>query len=390
MSRLLLRCITTLPPSDSSVSLLHLHCPPSPTPQEEHAEECFRRVLDFRQLAKHQTRHHKFGFYFATDGVHVSLLMTRPAKAKPPSPPPAGGSSTTSSPPSSSASAPSGKAAGKKDTRPPPQPPPHFLRDRDSYKRIVGVDPGQRDVYVAVDQDDGLPVPGRQGRNGRPPVPHRSTAKCSGPNYYHAAGFTKRTRKRNRRLAREPELRAFQSGIPSPKTAREAHFVTRVTYVTEHLGEIRDFYHRRIWRRERWHCGMRKQSFLHEMCRRIAWGMPKEGEGWVPFRKEEVLVGYGDASVGSKGCIRRKYQGPQRELKALLREYADVVMISEFRTSQYCADCVQNGVENQPKLRALRGPHIKSPYALKVCNHCDKVRGELGGRVPREREGAGW
>ncbi len=61
--------------------------------------------------------------------------------------------------------------------------------------------------------------------------------------------------------------------------------------------------------------------------------------------KEQVLIFYGDASVSNAGCISRHMGGaPNKALLDLLRRYATVIMVDEYRTSQFCSACVEASV----------------------------------------------
>ncbi|KAG2424829.1 hypothetical protein HXX76_014250 [Chlamydomonas incerta] len=104
------------------------------------------------------------------------------------------------------------------------------------------------------------------------------------------------------------------------------------------------------------------QRVLHRIARRLTRGRPKE----------QVVLGYGNASSGYGSIISRAGRGPHKKLQKLLAErYASVYIIDEYLTSQVRMNRDLNAAANIRLITACVEDGTPWPTAL-------------------SRRGAGW
>jgi hypothetical protein len=194
--------------------------------------------------------------------------------------------------------------------------------------------------------------------------------RCSTVEYLETSRQRADKRWREQRLAAEQGLEGWQSAIPSAQTGSVARLRARVQYLVAPLHgppalqEALDFYHKKAWRCKLWSAYSRKQSVLEALARRIT-------QGRAP---QDVLVGFGSASVGYRSPISRPGKFPTKEFARVLGRHARVEMVDEYLTSSHCSKCVAAGVDPQlSKLRPFRRPTVVNSHPLKVCNHCSTV-----------------
>jgi hypothetical protein len=174
--------------------------------------------------------------------------------------------------------------------------------------RVVGVDPGRRDVFTAVASD-------------------KTVAKCSTKEYYHLARFDQTRQSREKWMASSGELADLIRDIPMSGVSVSLSFDAFLEYVLGLLRRFLDFYGERRWRRGRWQNYMGRQAAMDKLCRRVI------GEG----PPENTIVAYGNAlflssSVGFAA-------GPVKLLLWEISKRCRVKVIDEFRTSQLCSRC---------------------------------------------------
>jgi len=139
--------------------------------------------------------------------------------------------------------------------------------------RVVGVDPGRKDLFVAVDQE---------------------ITKCSTKEYYEIARFRKTREKREVWMNNNKYIQAivrgkrcnpkidrsinqsinqyycFISGLPTPSVPSVCGF--QVQYLSEvlfYMDDLFNFYKEKRWRRSRWSNYIGKQEAMDKLCKRI-------------------------------------------------------------------------------------------------------------------------
>ena len=177
------------------------------------------------------------------DGKAVSILMTRP-KTRPPVPQ-------------------QQKKRVKKS-----EDPAYDCKELqlDSYDRVLGLDPGRRDLFVAVDRDGDV-------------------TRCSAKRFYHEAGYTRTQRTMRTWLDRDPEIKSWLRSATSAKTASVHRFKEHLRCLLPRVDRLLGFHHDKKFRDKRFtrYCGSRR--VMQRLCKEI---MGTSGR--------RTLVGFGDWS----------------------------------------------------------------------------------------------
>ena len=237
-----------------------------------------------------------FGCQMQLDGKAVSILMTRP-KARPPVPQ---------------------QQDHKKKKLKKSEDPAYDCQELqlDSYDRVLGLDPGRRDLFVAVDGDGDV-------------------TRCSAKRFYHEAGYTRTQRTMMTWLDRDPEVKSWLRSATSAKTASVHCFKEHLRCLLPRVDRLLGFHHDKKFRDKRFtrYCGSRR--VMQRLCKEI---MGPSGQ--------RTLVGFGDwSNQDAGGLIKKSPSGPVLGLRRELSKRCTVRLVDEFRTSKlcrWCHECTRN------------------------------------------------
>jgi hypothetical protein len=184
-------------------------------------------------------------------------------------------------------------------------------------RRVVGLDPGKHPNFLT-----GVAVTGDwDGVEREEEVINPGTK-----DYYHRAGFKKRTFLMRRWMAGDLDVSTFNERASLGDGAGTDVFGQRVTCVSSSLYFLVRFHTARRVRKLRRRATIQKQVEVDRVCREIT-------------RGRKTVVAFGAAQVGAG---RTKGQcGPCESVKRRLSSHhgATVVMVDEFRTSKVCSTC---------------------------------------------------
>lgn len=198
-------------------------------------------------------------------------------------------------------------------------------------KRVVGVDPGRRDLFACVE--------GELSSDGKTLMSKRK-AHCSNKEYRHKCGFRAAERRHQRELDRRPDVRTFYEGMPSARTGGAAGPIAHLeAYARGHV-EATSLMLMKKHRNEQFNRARAVQRTMAELCARITGG----GD------ESEVVVAFGSAGFAHNS--RGHGSSPTKGLKrALAKRACTVLDANEFRSSKQCSCCGgdlsdrHNGVE---------------------------------------------
>jgi hypothetical protein len=199
-----------------------------------------------------------------------------------------------------------------------------------SSDRVVGLDPGRRDLFVAV-----------HGEHKKDKV------KCSTKEWYSITGFTRAKKKRETWLKNNQELQKIVQGeciyicvgiaiwvlmdcfmcvdIPTYCTSAIATYRKYLEYVLQHINALLEFYGKIRWRRLRWKGYIGRQKGYNIVSKRITAGKPT------------TVVAFGAAGFSSSS--RGHAAGPVKGLYQELKKRCRTIKVDEFRTSMLCSEC---------------------------------------------------
>lgn len=285
----------------------------------------FDRVLDLKRAGVH--RRHHFAFTFTTDGVSLHLGMEKPPVATAPSP-------RMSLPKRGVHSIDALKAA---------------MRSADDL-HVIGIDPGMRELIVAVDSDDPkhAPVVRYTLAQRRRDLRTRKVAdlvRCTKP---AAVGDA------------EGQLSEFHSKAPSLE--EYARFSARRRALLRERPELVDFYAHVAFRERRWTSTIKAQRSEALLVNRLK-GMHDADD---PRR---LVLAYGAFGLvaGRPGMACNKGNPPTRGVGLMRRLARDLLVVPtpEHFTSKTCVRC--GGLcAAHPTLRTKQNKEIRG---LRVCTN---------------------
>ncbi len=134
----------------------------------------------------------------------------------------------------------------------------------------------------------------------------------SGVHYRKVTGQADRKRWQERRLREDAAaVQAFQSGLPSTDSVTVAAADRRADALFAgpvHVEALLAHYMQRPERAKRLCVHIRTQRVLHREARRLVGGCV----GGRPWKKEEVVIAWGNASTGYNSIIKRHGRGPNK------------------------------------------------------------------------------
>ncbi|GAQ90636.1 hypothetical protein KFL_006650100 [Klebsormidium nitens] len=184
-------------------------------------------------------------------------------------------------------------------------------------QRVVGLDPGKHPDFLT-----GIAVTGDWDG-----IAHQEEVIGLGTrDFYHRAGFEKRTSLMHSWMSRDLDVAAFNKDAPPGNTVSLEEFGKRVSFVMASLYDLVRFHTARRVRKLRRRVTIKRQIEVDRACKRITAG-------------KKTVVAFGAAEVWA-GRTKRQC-GPCESVKRRLSSHhgATVVMIDEFRTSQVCSTC---------------------------------------------------
>jgi hypothetical protein len=185
-------------------------------------------------------------------------------------------------------------------------------------QRVVGLDPGKSPDFLTRATVGG----DWNGTDRRSGELHLGTR-----DFYHRAGFKKRTFLISRWMARDADVAWFNERAPSRDGLGLEEFGGRVTAVTGSMYALIRFHTARRVRKLRRRVTVQKQREGDRVCAEITGG-------------KRAVVAFGAATVGKGGA--KGQCGPCEAVRRRLSSHhgATVVMVEELRTSRRCSTCL--------------------------------------------------
>ena len=222
---------------------------------------------------------------------------------------------------------------------------------------IWGVDPGQREVFVACD--------------GTTTESHRVRRTSTGE-YYQLAGFKKACLTRAKIDKYNSEQRLLISQKPTMKTSSIDDFTTASQYCLRHFELITKFYDPNSrYSKLRFRSYINKQKALNEMSKRLLHGSKKyendsrdiqaSEKKWKRLKPSDtddedskpIIIAYGAANFGN---LRGNVSAPAKLFRRTIVRFAKqrnrrtptlVVPVDEHLTSQICPKCRKRSTKHQ-------------------------------------------
>jgi hypothetical protein len=198
-------------------------------------------------------------------------------------------------------------------------------------QRVVGLDPGKSPDFLTGVVVQGV-WDGIERQSGEIRLGTRE--------FYHRAGFKKRTFLMGQWMARDVDVAWFNERAPTGDGLGLEEFSKRVTAVTASMYALIRFHTARRVRKLRRRVTVQKQREVDRVCAEITGG-------------KVTVVAFGAATVGKGGA--KGQCGPCEAVRRRLSSHhrATVVMVEEFRTSRMCSTCL-SGIGGFRVLRRRR------------------------------------
>ena len=287
------------------------------------------------------------------------------------------------------------KKKKKQETRAEREAKPHVALDL-TGKRVVAVDPGRRDLFVAVEvrettagelksimqaqtarqarSESKEQIGGddndekRHSSNSFSTTSEATTriARCSNARWQHMSG-THDAMVRQRRWIREARLHTVLAGMPSARVATVAAYQAHLRYLLAHFDRLMDFRHLHKQHKLRWNTHQKRRIAMDTLCHEIVGGSRHNGG-------KDVVVAFGAASVSSTspGYASAPTKGLAR---ALCRHCSAVLMVDEYLTSQVCSHCGGRCLRAPRHLQVtVDKPDLRKPNGSRrsFCKRIDK------------------
>ena len=188
--------------------------------------------------------------------------------------------------------------------------------------RVIGVDPGRRDIYTSAEParrtSDGI------GGNRRHDVRHYSSGR-----WLHDCGASK-ARVRTNNWIRKAGLSDWNNNMPTHKVSSVSAFIAYMRYVLQQLHPFMELMLRKRSRNQRFTNYIKRQKALSRMVNTMVKPRNEEDKG------KPIVISFGAARFGT--C------GPQKTLAKELKKRRDVTVVDmdEHRTSMLCSKCAYN------------------------------------------------
>ncbi len=216
--------------------------------------------------------------------------------------------------------------------------------------RIVGCDPGRKDLLSAVDTDNKKFV-------------------LTNKKYYKDCKFKERQQWKLEQL-RRLHILPFMLQSPTSKTPDSERTLEYLQYLSDHGNKMELLFALELESRtkhKRWRSYIHKQKTLDNFCKQL-----------IDGQKANTLFAYGDASFNhnSKGYAPSlKGNWIKHHLQKV--HNCNLVMIREYNTSQVCSACHHNeklvGVGSLRDTKRFDFPHSTppvKPHFVRRCTHC--------------------
>lgn len=273
-----------------------------------------------KYLEGHQPTHtgvatgHRFDFSISTNGVAVSLHMKRPKQVTQLTP----------------------AAKRHKDIVDEEK----YLqrlrhkRARNGYTREIGIDPGRRLMLGGTIIDHGQYFD------------NIKDLKYSSASFRYDTGEMSRKRQYNKYVGQveKPYNSAITELKLSPMNADATAYTT---------FRLLHFEHRQRFLEQRKVARLKLKKYI-----RVEQGMHKMAKELVRGHEGSTLIFIGSTYVAPNSPIKGYVRTPLPKLCRILKQYADVVEVDEFRTTVLCSRCWR---PNRPS---------KSPHRFYYCRHC--------------------
>lgn len=262
-----------------------------------------------------ETVHRKFANRIVTDGYSASVVITMPAP--PVMPAPSARPAKRKRVAQSNVSAEADQAWIRGITA------DSLKQARMKGDRMVGLDPGRRDIFTAVIHQEGAE------QHLQSAHPTKSDKYCSlswsNKRWHEVSGSKEHSAKSTYWLQANPVLHNALLQTPTAKVASERAFCAHIAHRMQHAAAVAQHFsqpcHRKLRRKRK----IRQQAALQQACNTIS------------ERKRTTVVAYGDAKFASssKGLAPT----PTSSLRRQLARTCKVCDVDEFRTSQLCCAC---------------------------------------------------
>lgn len=209
------------------------------------------------------------------------------------------------------------------------------LRDSKRKIRLVGIDPGCKELYMAATMDGH----------------HRDIYGCSNGEYRHRSGAIKHQKKVQKWQdhERKGEFKKIAiTEMPSSKVADIQEYRRYISYLVRHLHTIMEFYCRGRYKRSKHEQYVSRVRTLDRVCQEIT------------AYNSNTVVGFGAAKFDV--CMVGNAPIPGGALRKRLVMHAKAVIdIDEHRTSKVCSKCLLRNYDievgsKDPKRYDLEAP----------------------------------
>jgi hypothetical protein len=224
------------------------------------------------------------------------------------------------------------------------EPNPINIKD---YERFVSIDPGVGSPITAYVSDSLF----NNEKN--------KSIQFNAKEYQHRSKFTEQKQWNERLKNMNPNYKKVISEMPSMKTGSPDTLKESIKYRLQHFKDLFEFSTSKPFLKWRFTTYMYSQKALEYISKKVV-------------NNKKTLIGFGDWSQHD-GFVKGHRKAPLNRTKRVLRKYARVVDVDEYRTSQMCSCCCEGVKMEKAKLAKTKDGEIKIVSCFKVlsCTTCN-------------------
>ena len=178
---------------------------------------------------------------------------------------------------------------------------------------VWGFDPGIRYMYMGIGTEA------------------NEIEKLSGREWYHKIGHNY-ARNEFQKLYKKSGFEEKVSSLSSSKVYDTSEYLNYLGVLFSFSNDIMDFYYKSSMRKKRFTKYVKEQQMIDKVCKKLS----KKNS---PTEDDQVVIGFGDWSLGSNSPIKGHQRGPVTKIIRELEKWTKVYRVDEYKTSKLCCYC---------------------------------------------------
>jgi hypothetical protein len=178
---------------------------------------------------------------------------------------------------------------------------------------VWGFDPGVRYMYTGIGTES------------------NDIEKLSSKEWYHVVGHNYH-REEFQKIYKESGFEEKVSLLSSSKVYKTEEYLNYLEVLLTFSNDIMDFYFNSKMRKRKFTKYVNEQKMINKVCKKLS----RKNN---PTEDDQVIIGFGDWSLGSNSPIKGHQRGPVTRVIRELGKWTKVYKVDEYKTSKLCCNC---------------------------------------------------